>query len=1085
MNPKLQAHVWNEAISPALESTTSPMGLEMGIMAGGLRGAAAFSTAAKVAYKAIPGLFGAQAAWSFANQAPETYHVLKDPNSSFDDVGKALARQAADGTFAILGGLGMIESVEGAEGLTLKDLARQQPTPAEAVKILRAKAAIAKPEEAAAFHVAADAIEDHTAPTTPAETVSVTQPPPSPEKKDVAVPSTPHYADEPAKSILSRLISKVADMQALIGKTDKTSPKGLREQDRLGREDAAAIRKELLDVASKLPFGERGRFTAAITDAMNRPAIGYSPEGMYQRAMHVMFRMQDRFDQVERAALIDEINASVKKALDSPSVDIIYKQRIQKALGRTAFKTLSDEKRARLMATRDFIARGGEVPEDIEASLDMLSQTPAKELPMSVLEGLRDKVELLSKLGRTVVKSRQALYDGTKERLSSDLRAGEGKAIDETAIKVSPGQKLTALQAASQDIYNRVVTTLNWAGKVGRSLLARDVIMDMMDNDAGYKGGITRIFGRTIDLNYNAEMNLRRAFNDPVENLLKRQSYTSDEAVRVGIYATLQQEGGRQRLLDSGVTERVIEHTSNTITPKELELYHTMRGVFDKSSLPALQNLMRSLYNVEVKPVKDYFPFQRDHNLVEPGVATASPKADSGQAVGFDEMATWKELQGQFTSPITTKAEKGMTIERSEGATGAIKLNALEVFDSHVRQTAHLLANQRDLKMLGEIARQDWFKQKYGRMGQDYILKLLDTVARDAAPSGATRSAMIDWLTRNTSVGVIGLRVLSQLKHLPNMAFSLANVKPNHLVNGMVESMTPEGREFIQKNFAEIAQRQGGEPAIADLSNGSIWRKIQSGSFVVEKALDAIDARATVLGRYMQELEAKGLDPKQYATLPVDRDAQGAALNISRQTVTSPLRKDVPQAISRGTLTGNNMSYARALFQFQNTVLRQMGYLKHDIYDLGLRKLNVHQFTFATLAFTAMLAGESAIVEANKKLFGLRRQGKDKDSFAEEMAAELLRRIPFAGNIAAAAIYGESGIPLADTAIQGTKSAYHAATGKNDFGGKMSSGQKKKETATALGVAGEVLGVPGASTATQIYKARLPKRDIDTSLYPH
>jgi hypothetical protein len=1083
LNPRLLAHVWNDGLAPALDSMHTPAGLEMGIMLGGLKGAAAASIPAKILYKSILGMFGAQSAWALGSKdVPEIAHVIKDPNATTDDVGRVAAHTAADGLFAVLNGFALLHKAGPTGAAAVEGMAQKPSGPQETADSMRAQAEVAStPDEKVAFNVAADRIEDHTAGQQTKGEVSATEPPEKPAPVVQGDPAEiPSYMDEPAKDKIARMMAKLSDMMYVVGKAPKKeyTPDMVRAQDAQGRADAAEIRTELMKVVAQMPIGERGRFTSAITDAMNRPAVGYSSEGLYRRAMHVMVKMMDHIDEVERKDLIADINKAMKKALDSPSVDILYKKRIEQAVGRVAFRSLSDEKRVSLAATRDYIARTGDsaVPQDVVAQIDMLTQTPATELPKSVLEALRDRVQMLAKLGRTVQKSREALYASEQAALTDELKAGKSIPVEDSPIKVTPGIKLTKAAEMAQDAHNAVIKSLNYAGKVGRSLLARDVVMDMMDGNENYRGPVNRVFGGRIDLDYNAEMNLRRAFMEPLEQVLKKNDYSKTESERISIFAISQEEGGEQRLLDSGVTPDTIARVRATITPKELEFYNAARKLFDGTIYPALKKFMRDTYNVDVKQEENYWPFQRDPNLVEPNLASAVTKTEAGETVGFDEMATWKQLQQDFRPRMSTKTEQGMTMERVPEARGAVRLNAIEVADRHLRQVAHLIATQRDVKMLGEIARKDWFREKYGLLGQDYILKLLDTVSRDASPAGSTRTAWLDWFTRNTSTGVIGLRVLSQLKHLPNMAFSLKNVRPDYLVKGLTESMTPEGRAFLQKNFAEIAQRSGGEPAIAEIANGTIWGKIQSGSFAIEKLLDSMDARSTVLGRYFQELEAQGIDHKGYATEPVNKEAQRMALVISRQTVTSPLRKDTPQAISRGTLTGGNMSFTRAMFQFQNTVLKQSGYLKHDIYDLGLKKLDVNQFTFASLAFLAMILGETSIGEANKKLLGLRRQGKDQDSFAKEAFAELLRRIPFAGNFAAAGMYGETGVPAVDTVTQAAKAAHELATGKNDFGGHLTNKERKKEQVKVAGAVGEALGIPGAGTATQLLN-----RDINHS----
>ena len=313
------------------------------------------------------------------------------------------------------------------------------------------------------------------------------------------------------------------------------------------------------------------------------------------------------------------------------------------------------------------------------------------------------------------------------------------------------------------------------------------------------------------------------------------------------------------------MTTETIAKTADHLTPKEQAFYNAARDTFDKQVFPQLQKFMRDLYNVEVTPVKNYWPFQRDHALVESS-KEPSPAIENkeGKEIGFDEMATPRQLLGDFVNRKTTKTAQGMTIEHLPEAQGAVKLDASEVVNRHSNNFAHLISTQRNLKMLGELTRQDWFKQKYGTIGRDYVQNLLDTVARNTSPVGSTRTAWIDWLTKNTSVGVIGLRLLSQLKHAPNVAFSLKNVGWNHLSRGLVDSFTPQGRAFIQKNFAEIFNRFGGEPAIEDLMQGGKIRKFQASAFFLERGLDSLMRGQPCLAATWRKWRRKALTRKAF-----------------------------------------------------------------------------------------------------------------------------------------------------------------------------------------------------------------------------
>jgi hypothetical protein len=1135
-NPALWGGVYRGAIKPLIEGVESPLGIATLGIFGEMRAAAKLGSPGAIrAYKSMVGGFWALMTGQTVMQTPDVIKTIKNPAATLEDKVSSVAGAASSASMAVVGALGLVEqfhpdTLPAIEG---KNIAEVPP-------ILRSHAEAAlTPQAKAALELAADTIERATTATEepkpmpagavylgkkplvmegepPVDQWQIDQTPDSPrgrtvdratlEKEGYVVPdepgapgTVPPMPGEPVtwgpipgqakEHVFGQEVPLTFDPQKAVPEIAELRRKATvfaaKMADSESALDATAIKSNLLDMAKGLPPAERGRFSQAIANAMERPVIGKPREGMYRNAMTVMFRMLNRGDEIQRNGIIADIQGTMQKALDSPSVDVAYKRKIEQVLQRVAFKGITDVTRSSLEGTREYIASKGDahgVPDDVVHKLEQLTKTPARELPLNVLESLREQVDSLVRLGKTTVRSRQALYDLEQGRLADEIKAGNASALDERTVTRTPGEQVSLPVRVSRAVEQKVVKGLDYAQKIERSVLVRDVMLDILDGDANYTGPLNKIFGGRIDADYNAEMNLRRSLHEPLEKVLERQKFSDVELERISIYAIAREKNGVQRLLDSGVSPQTIASVNETITQKELKFYGTARQLFDETVYPALKKFMRDNYNVEVAKVDNYWPFQRDYTLVEPNLKTPELKAAKGDEIGFDEMATWRSLEQDFIPRSTTKTEQGMTIARLPEAHGAVRLNAVDVIDRHLRQVAHLLSYQRDMKMLGQIAREDWFGERYGKLGQKYVLDLLDTVSRDSAPAAATRTAWIDWLTKNTSVGIIGLRLLSQMKHAPNVAFSfLKNVRPDYMIRGYAEALSSEGRAFVRNNFAEINQRFGGEPAIADVANGNLWRKVQGSSFFLERALDSLDARAAVLGRYFQELENRGIDSKNYSGLPVDKEAQRMAVLISRQAVTSPLRKDIPQAISRGALTGKQMSWARALFQFQNTMLRQYGFVRHDIWDLGLKKLNPSQFATATLAFLSMLAGETLIVETNRKLIGAASTNKEEESFAKGMATEALRRVPFAGNLVTAATYGDTGMPVVDTMVGGIRAGGKLVTQKGQFGQKLSQREAAKAKVDVAAFAGEVTGIPGASTAAQIYKNKImPKRNAFT-----
>lgn len=753
-----------------------------------------------------------------------------------------------------------------------------------------------------------------------------------------------------------------------------------------------------------------------------------------------------------RNDVISQINQTFNRSQSSPSVDIASKQAIADHILRTTGVTV-----------------------------DQLKKVSEDKLPISVLEAVRDKTRMAEYVGRLDVKDRQAAFQAEKQVHVQDMATSRSDPMNPRPVQRTPGTRLSTNDAVAQQMGNKFNQARDFAESVGRALLHRDVVLDTLDGNQGYKGFLSRVFGGKVDLAYNSDQNLRADLKAPLRQAVKEYGLDKTNMERIGIWMVAQEPNGVQRLIDSGINPF---HPAivNGLTKGEQAYADAGRKVLDTEVLPRLQQVMHQEYNIGVTPVKNYFPFQRDYDLFHEQPKGLEQGIASGSETGMDQLV--KGLQKDaFVPRQTTKTPQGMTIERTPDAKGAIRISADEVLDRHINAASHLITHQHDLRMLGEIARSPAFTAKYGALGQEYVMNFLDTVARDGAPANATYQSWMDYLRKNTSAAVLGLRMLSQAKHLPNAAIAASEIGPDYLAKGGAAAITKEGQEFIRKNFAEINQRFGGEQSIKELNETTggmlpvlspIIKQAQKLSFYPERLIDSGVAKSTVIGAYMKALADKGVDPSTYATHPLDPEAQRMALVTSRKVVTSPLNKDLPQAISRGSLTGGNMSLAKAAFQFQNTMLRQAGYLKHDIYDLGVKNADPKQFAAAMAGFLAMLAAETGIVRLNRNLTGSKESQKPDNNFYEDAALELTKRVPFAGNVVSAVNYGETGLPLIDTAVQTAKKSGDIIKGTGDYGQPLSDLQIKKDKIdVASGLLGGLAGIPGASTAAQIVKNKI------------
>ena len=841
-----------------------------------------------------------------------------------------------------------------------------------------------------------------------------------------------------------------------------------------GRLDYDQIRQSLLDVAAGLSKEKQAKYLSAITEALRRPALGKDPEGQYRRVTNVTFRMLRDIAEEEKMGIAQNINKNIAKALEGKNVDVQFKEKIRNLMryilrnqpvtdDPNAIQPIKDN----ASNVQDIMGPGDDQIQNVTA----ISNVKAKEMPIEALRALDAKVQDLLQQGKEKVASRQEAYDRTVKRLEEAILGGDSNKWEQIPLKRKDPIKGSSF---AENMVNAGIKAINYTERTNRPLLTKDVVLNNMEgNEANYNGQLSKYINGTIDLDYNIRENLKDRIKAPLKDITKKYKFDDESLRRIGAYAIAQEDNGVERLKQTGIQDP----SSIKLSPQEMEYYNTARQVLD-TTFKSVQKLARDLYNIDIPPVRNYFPFLRDWTLYEKDVGTPKMAFTKGEEFSLEQLCLLPTLEQDYAPRNTTQTSKGFIIERKENAEGALRLNAAEILDQHLNKVSHMLAYQRDLKMLGQVVRKDSFAEKYGKDGQKYVLDFLDTIARDADPANAVKVKWLDALKKRTTVGVMFLRVASHVKHVGNMPFALYYIKPGHLVSSIYDSFTDSGSKFLSDNFREVMQRSGGETEIAELGSKSFWDKVTRNGFILETALDQVTARSAVLGAYKQELARKGLDYKNFDKIPVDKEAQAYAMRIGRSIVTSPLRKDVPQVLSRG-FSGKQTSYARAVFQYQTTMLRQWSFINQEIYQKGVKDLDWRKGALATMVVMASIAAETTASRGVKKMMGSENQSnkskKEGDSWLGDFTNEWIRRVPYAGNLTAALHFGETGIPSVDSITGGLRSL-----------GSSKSPEKFWETSAQTYIPAAVagLGYPEASKVIPMASPLLRgKRNIDTRYY--
>lgn len=850
-----------------------------------------------------------------------------------------------------------------------------------------------------------------------------------------------------------------------------------------------------------LPRDARASALELITRLQRPDLLSKDPDRIHRDAFKIMQRIDGIADEHYKQQLIDDIKETAQRAADSPGVDINYKARISALKQRYAFVKLSEGKRAELESRRRFLRQAdlagnpsGLTPEALQ-ELRRLDVPHISELPIDAIEALRDKLNLLETQGRLVVASRARLYqaelaarkadlDKTKatpwnnRQENADLPSADPSGKTQSTLRSRFGNALTRA-------YNQGVKTVN-------ALMPIDAAFDMLGEAKGtYDGWLFRSLRGPIDLGYNLTFRKLHAVSESLESIIKKHKLTQENGRRIGVHAAAEQEGGRERLIKQGIPAELIDKIQASLSPGEKAAYDYMRQTMDAEYKP-LRELMRALYNQDVVAEKNYFPLVRDWSDFK-AQQEDLPKVEqkSGEPVSFDELSTWKNIVQDVQPRHRTRTEQGFTKERTTGAATPVRIEAFDVFRRHMRDVLHLQHTQRELKLAGEIVRSKEFAAKYGKMGREVVNDWLDTVARNGGVESWKRIQMLDELRRRSSVGMVAFRAVSMLKHISNAALAVHHVGAGWYAKGLSHVFTPEAEKFLRRNMAETYAREGGEQAIEEVTSQS---RIAGLGFLPIRQIDRVNAQATALGVYFHQMAAAGFTPEQALAVdlharpaaPVGQRQKGSALEETarqavqdalvrmRRVVASPNPKDAPQALSRGTGIGGNVSWARTLFQFGNIFLDRFSNVRHDLIGAGIRKRNFGQANTMAIGLLGAIAAEAGITLGMRSFWngvtGNHPDDKDDPTYAHEFLEHAAKQFPFMGQLMTSWSRGETGIPTLDAPVAAVQEITRA---KN----AASTSVMAKHIVRGVGGALAVSGVPGAGQVSDVVAKKIGAKD--------
>lgn len=810
-------------------------------------------------------------------------------------------------------------------------------------------------------------------------------------------------------------------------------------------------RKTVIDyIKSSLPVEARGKFLSAVANSKT-----------YGEIIHTFRQVDTHVTNIERKEIIEKLKSVSSKALESGKVAVEYKKMIEDVMGGIELKKRRPETLDRLRRTREHIERqrasGKDVdmPSRILNQLEILNRRSADQLTIGELKNIHSNIEDIVKVGETKLKSRENIYNMEKERISNDLVSGTMALEKNPLIVAEVGEKLTPMQKF-QNIFHGINQNLQ---HVDLAVTPMDTFFDLLDGGhANFDGPNYRHYKAGMDTDYQTYLRKHSEDAESAIRLAHELKLDDQNFERIGVYAMTMQEGGRQKLLDRGMTDKQID--AIILSPNEMKWYKLGRKLLEEVR-PEIEETMKNVWNKPLGHVKNYWPMMTDY-----------------------EKLTDAEIFERFGEGVpdvihpTKKTAQGFTKTRV-GGTQPIKVNAMDVLLKHLDDAHYLVNMSRRIKMLSEIANSPEIKKVAGELGSVLTKEWLDLMARKGGIAGQTRIAILDILRRNFGLAQLGLNVGSALIQ-PTALLDGAAVIGNHAFDGTYQIITNrDAREFVFNNMPELKARVGDDPAFIDFGDNRFITKMGEVGYAPLKFLDGITANGIAYGAYSQKLKELGV--------PLDlskpnKEAIDYAQSIVRQTQSSSLFKDAPPGISRGKITGNK-SFDKALFQFQSFVLSRWNTIRNRLWRanlMGGRDSSPGKRDFKKAALIISMLALAWGLEAQIRQ-GVRKTtdnitgnvSKDKTTVADDMLQSMLTTIPFIGQMVSMAVYKSDSIPSFGGIRKVAEGANSLSTSVKD---SIQSGKikvKPKAIVDFMAGVGSVTGIPGTAQASKLIKSNI------------
>jgi hypothetical protein len=766
----------------------------------------------------------------------------------------------------------------------------------------------------------------------------------------------------------------------------------------------------------------------------------FNTEAEKVKAQYKLEKLKDKYalakeTQRQKKAYRDEVAGLVRVIQTTPkeNIDIEYQNMIEQLQSKFDLKRRTEATEAKRENMKAFVERmkveGKPIPIPAE-KLAMLDKVTLNDMTLDQLREIKQTIDDLERLGKTKLKARKAVYEAKKERTKIELMEEATPINSKQLPKVPIGDKVNSW-------VERAIALQNYAQKTGVGLTPIDGLADVTGM-TGMKQILDADFSDYLTYNDEAIKQWYELTKD----------FTDKEFERIGVIAASRQDGGLERLANSGITEE--EVNAIKLTPEEEKVYQFVLDTFDKE-YPAVKQYSKEVYNADVGEQENYVSFMSDYD----------------QMSDLEIYQRFGQTPEQIASRKTKTVEQGFTKERAGLSKIKLETNIDKIFRRHMDDVAYMLNTGKNIKMYFEIVNSPEMREKLGDTGTLAWLQWLDLMARKGGTEGAKRIAALDIIRRNIGAGVLSFRLSSALVQFSSFADTIATIGAEWATKGASAiSTSKDWRNFIMDNFPEIKKAIGDDIAFREFGEGFLANLTRVGLKPLQ-VLDGLMRSTAAAGSYIKLCAEKGI--------AVDLKNPNAGLvaeatRLMRQSQGSSFFKDQPLAITAGYGLTDNKSLNKTILTFQSFMLNRWDNINRQIWRMGIKEKDYGK-AISSVFWLLVFAGgvEEGIRRGARKITGALAKDKRKEQdFMANTILNILQSVPLLGQLVSSITYSSNPVPVINTFEELLGGLGSAIKGK-------AIETKLRGIIRAIGASGSLAGIPGSSQASQIIRSAIPK----------